>query len=346
MYKLQVIADKLNIRSTPEADPSFANWMGDMIKGETYTALKKVKGGIFEGTDEWFVDQNNLFTSAASTSINAQEYINDRFDGQNVLEPIDYNFLLNINEDLRQTKGRGITIGILDHAIARNIKLKSEIIRPFPVESPIISHGSFIAGIIAGTDKILGIAPEATIVELPIYDEFGNLRDPDIITNIFEFIRSFPQDIILNVSQSLRTSFTTRFAQLQNAVIIAAAGFDDMLVSTELIVPARLPNTISVGSISKEFKTQNTNILFNKRLDFIFPTFEFVSYSSNKDSFELLKDTSSLTTAIVSGLTALIYSNTGLTVNLNAIRERISLLAQPYNEQDAFVSLNPINKPK
>jgi hypothetical protein len=293
MYKLQVIADKLNIRSTPDADPSFANWVGDMVKSETYTALKIVKGGVFEGTDNWFLDQNNLFTSAAASSVNAQEYINDRFDGQNILEPIDYNFLLNINESIKQTKGRGVTIGILDHAISRNIKLKNEIIRPFNVEKPAMSHGSFIAGIIAGTSQILGIAPDATIIELPIYDEFGNIQEEEVIDRIFEFINSFPKKIILNVSQSLGKEFIERFSGLENAIIVASAKTNDKLINAELVIPANLSNVVSVGSITQDFRNQNETISFNPRLDFILPVFKYVSYSSANDKFTPGTDTSS-----------------------------------------------------
>ena len=43
MYKLQVTADKLNVRSSPDADPTFANWIGDMSKGEIFTAINRVK---------------------------------------------------------------------------------------------------------------------------------------------------------------------------------------------------------------------------------------------------------------------------------------------------------------
>jgi len=346
MYKLQVIADKLNIRSTPEADPSFANWVGDMVKGETYTALKIVKGGIFEGTDNWFLDQNNLFTSAASTSINAQEYINDRFDGQDILEPIDYNFLLNINESTKQTKGRGVTIGILDHAISRDIQLKNEIIRPFNVEKPAISHGNFITGIIAGNGEILGLAPNVTIIELPIYDEFGNIREDAIITKIFEFISSFPQKIVLNVSQSLGQGFIERFSNLKNAIIVASAKTNESLIDNNLVIPANLPNVISVGSITQDFRNQQENLLFNPRLDFILPVFKYVSYSISNNKFRIGTDTSSVAAAVVSSIIGLLYSGQTIPESSEIIQQEVSNLSKAYKDKTSFNSFNVINPPK
>src|SRR2546423_5735543 len=61
MYKLEVTADKLNIRNTPEADSTFTNWIGDLNKGEQFAAIKLVKGKSFEDNDNWYVDNLNRY---------------------------------------------------------------------------------------------------------------------------------------------------------------------------------------------------------------------------------------------------------------------------------------------
>jgi len=71
MYKLEVVADKLNVRNTPDADPAFTNWIGDLSKRELFTAVKKVKRGIFEETDEWYEDENNRYYTASKTAVEA-----------------------------------------------------------------------------------------------------------------------------------------------------------------------------------------------------------------------------------------------------------------------------------
>lgn len=61
MFHLRVIADKLNIRNTAMADPTFANWIGDSLKDELHFAEKKIKGGVFEEVDDWYVDEQKRF---------------------------------------------------------------------------------------------------------------------------------------------------------------------------------------------------------------------------------------------------------------------------------------------
>lgn len=345
MYRLEVIADKLNIRNSPEADPAFENWIGDMNRGEIFTAVRKVKGKFYEESDEWFVDNLNRFIASGLVGVNAQDYISSRFSGGVVTETIDYNFLLNINAGIKNAKGRGVTIAIMDHAIRRDIRLKNEIQRPFSIgeANPQDPHGSFIAGIIGGVNNILGICPDATLIELPIYDEVGNIRPPNIIDRIFEFISSRPGKLILNVSQSLETSFMERFVNVRNAIIVAAAGVDDMLLDNELVIPARLTNTISVGAVNPQFKNQHPRTTLNNRLDVLLPVFDYVSNSINTGQHESGPDTSSFATAVISSIIALLYSGQSITDSPEAIRQKISELSQSYTENSVFNFLNPIN---
>src|SRR5438045_2789264 len=100
MDKLQVIADKLNIRSSPNADPTFANWVGDMNKGETFFATDLVEGGPVDSNNNWHLTNDKNFLSSTGTAIPFQEYVDNRFDGQSITIPIDYSLLLNIDPSL------------------------------------------------------------------------------------------------------------------------------------------------------------------------------------------------------------------------------------------------------
>lgn len=344
MYRLEVVADKLNIRNSPQADPAFENWIGDMNKGEIFTAARRVRGGLYDGSDEWYVDNLNRFIASGLVGVNAQDYISSRFTGGVVTEAIDYSFLLNINASIKNGEGRGVTIAIMDHPIRRDIQLKNEIHRPFGVgdANPQDSHGGFIAGIIGGVNNILGISPSATVIELPIYDAVGNIRPAHILDRIFEFIASRPGKIILNVSQSLEERFLERFAVMRNAIIVAAAGVDDMLLNGELVIPARLNNTISVGAVKPEFKDQYPATALNNRLDVVLPVFDYVSNSLNAEQHESGQDTSSFATAVVSSIIALLYSDQIITDSTDLIRQRIFQLSQSYTDQRGFNFLNPI----
>ncbi len=341
MYTLQVTADKLNIRNTPDADPLYANWVGDLNKGEEFHATGLVSGKMYEGSDLWYVDNYKRYISSTAASINAQDYIDSRFVNGKLIDSISYNLLLNLNAVLKPNKGDGVAIAILDHAVRKDIKLQNEIVRPFTIDRPAMNHGSFIAGIIAGINGILGVAPNVTIIELPIYTKEGNLQTGKNLDDIFEFIESYPQPIILNVSQDLPGEFTNRFSNLKNAVIVASGGTDEELQG-QLFLPAKLTNVISVGSVTDDFRNQHPDVKFNDRLDFIFPAFKYASFGSNAGQISLSTDTSSYATAIVSSLIALIYSQKKISDSVSEIRNKISALAQDYTQTN-FSCLNVVN---
>ncbi len=272
--------------------------------------------------------------------IDAQGYLNKRFDGEKLTEQIDYNLLLNIESKFKKNMGSGIKVAILDTAISENINFRNKVERPFATGAA-SSHGTFIAGIIAGTDKISGIAPNVTLIELPLYDSDGFIQNDDTIKKYFDFINKSNELIILNISQAdVLQQFETELSNLKKCIIIASAGINNDLQNEDLFFPAKLLNAISVGSITKNFTSLASNKSFNRQLNFILPSFNYVSYT-NAGQIEFEIDTSSFSTAVITSIVALITAEDSA-FDLELIRSKITDLAQPFSDKNKITSLNPL----
>lgn len=352
-----VTKELLNIRSRPTEESEFKGNL--KLNTKVWLDDQEIVGTVPLGgeTNKWLVYNSSLFVAKDGVSksgfvkltdgisITVEDYISERFDEttKKIKAPIDYNFLLNIPKAIKQTKGSGVAIGILDSAISKGINLNNKIIRPFGISIPNDNHASFLSGIIAGNSSILGIAPDVTLIELAIFDEKGNMRF-DKIDSIFDFITSYSKPIILNVSQNIppvtQQFFLKNFMDLKNTIIVASAGLDMLTVDDLINFPASLSNVISVGCLSSQL-FESSDIKFNKELDFILPSFNYVSYSKDQVQYESNLDTSSIGTAIVSAVVALLISN-GVEPNHTNIKSSLSLISQPFTKKDSFNFLNII----
>jgi hypothetical protein len=101
---------------------------------------------------------------------------------------------------------------------------------------------------------------------------------------------------------------------------------------------------ISVGSVSKEFRGNNDLPTFNKRLDFILPSFDYVSYTIDDHPVYKIDRGDSIAAAVITSITALLLSNGN--VDVNNIRDQLTRLSQSYNDIEKFELLNPIIPPK
>jgi hypothetical protein len=353
MPKLKVIANKLNKRTGPVTDFSNKeNIVGTLNAGAVFNSVAEVTNNL--GT--WHVDENGfvvwagglgptatslLAETLVETRIDAQKYIDERFDGNNLSEPIDYNLVLNIDEDIKVTNGRGVVIGVLDSPISKQIQFKNQVGRPFNIDHPADAHGTFISGLLAGSSGICGIAQDVELIELPLRDEFGNQPD-SLVTNVFNFLKGTDDFMILNISQRLPTKFSSLFDGLKNKVIVAAAGMNQDLQSPGLIFPSSLPNVIAVGCLSKSVLGQIPISTLNNKLDFIIPDFSYASFGRSADVRRDSGD--SYSCAIISAIIALLMSSGKITqqMNLVEIKQQIEMVSKPILDASNFDFLGPL----
>lgn len=301
------------------------------------------------------LDQTYGSESELTGKIDFQKYIDDSFVGGQSIRTINYNNYLNVDKGLKDTQGAQVIVGVLDHPIKKThpgfdnsvVKYKNLDIEPAS------DHGSFMAGLIGGKSKIKGIVPQSIIWELPIYNENGNPNMEWLIDELDHLNMIKDKLVVLNVSQKFRkldSSVLKKFNILNkhpNVIIVAAAGTDQDLENNILQYPVSLSNTISVGSITKEYWKSNQNPKFNNVLDVLVPEFVYLSFS-NDDNMEVRKDSGdSCACAIVSGVIALLVASGEIdSADPNKIRKAINKQSQSYHSSSIFSSLNLINPMK
>lgn len=341
------------------------------LPGEQIEVLCKVPGEEIDNNAEWYFDGNeNYYWSGGANEVTAtvaapappparaaapspqlaedpQTYISSRFDGT-LLQPIDYSFLLNIDGSVKQTAGNGVTVGILDHAIASGIPFQHNVVRTIDVGQPQVSHGSFVAGMIAGIQGVKGVAPGITLMSLPMMDAQGFILTPEQINSLLSLAMQQPAPFVLNISRAMDPGFTQAITAMTSKIIVASAGTDADLVQPQLIFPARLPNVLAVGCVSSSFRQQNPQPAFNPALDFVLPNFTYVSNSVTSGSGYETASGDSFSAAVVTGLIALLIAagriNPTLTNgNLDQVRQALRAISQPYSDPNSFHTFNCIN---
>ncbi|CAL1516747.1 S8/S53 family peptidase [Chitinophaga sp. MM2321] len=316
------------------------------------------KGESWKGIDDWYFKINDkgekqrywaggVSGSAADLIAkvqlpNAQQYINDHYSNGKLTGTLDYNYLLNLDENIKSTQGKGVKVVILDSPVSKNIAFRNPVRRPMNVDHPADDHGSFIAGIIAGYSNIIGIASNVEIIELPIKDQNG--AGPDfLVLQAFEYLKSTEELMIVNISYDLGIKYADLFNGLRNKIIVAAAGSNKALQDQTIIFPASLPDVISVGCISKEYAALISNTSLNNRLDFILPDFNYASFSLENNGFGN-DNGDSYSCAIVSSAIALLLSAGKITrdMNLNEVRQQVAGISMSWFDKDKFDILNII----
>ena len=107
MYKAKVIANKLNIRNTPTADPEYKNWAGELLKGDEFTATDIIEGQVYNNSPYWYKDEYNRFASLTGIGDD------DPRIGWSLRT-------LGVPHIWAKTKGEGIKVAIIDSGIDLN----------------------------------------------------------------------------------------------------------------------------------------------------------------------------------------------------------------------------------
>ncbi|AYB30417.1 S8 family peptidase [Chryseolinea soli] len=307
---------------------------------------KLYKGDAFEGVNTWVKDQAANYYWSGGTNFEAlqtsigdapqrdappREVIPAETKSQEAKPQdatpasdtrFDYNQLLVLDAKFKQTKGAGITIALVDSGSSDHRALGDAIAGKHNVlngsdnvsDTSPDSQGTFLAGIIAAREdpanRLVGIAPEAKLLIVKAVDN-GQVS----MTNVLAALQwidklATPPDII-NLSLHFdpgakRAEFDAVIKSLagKGAILVAAGQDETAIYSNVAFYPAADPNVLGIGAISKENISSHA---INSAIDFVLPNWSFHSLQKSDNAY-MTRDGCNVSTAIVSGVLALIRS--------------------------------------
>lgn len=212
-----------------------------------------------------------------------------------------------------------VKVAVIDTGIDRNHPdLKGKILSSKNTVNPISpgmadSHGTHVAGIIsAKKDNGIGgygVAPDADILSIDVFDRGWGASDFAIAEGIMEAVRSGAKVINMSLGGPMPSPVieeAVKFAVARNVVIVAAAGND---ASDWTNYPAGYEGVISVGSTNK-YKKLSSYSSYGPSVDVVAPGEEVYStiYEPEKlSSFRKMSGTS-MASPVVAGAAALLLS--------------------------------------
>ena len=272
--------------------------------------------------------------------------------------------LINWNDSIPQiplewkaSKGKGVKIAILDTGILEThddlIKIFSnKILTSYDFSnSPvgfndIDGHGTHVAGLIGGRSSkstgIIGMAPESIIQNIKVLldsgDSVGDILSKGLIQMITQANTPTSIDLVnlsLGITYSEYSELIPTIEKLsKSSIIIAAAGENDqLLIANEPLYPAFSSNVISIGAVDSEFFKSKLNSIFHHRVDYLMPFSNLISCSLEKNAFYEARKGSSMSTALLTGIIALLLSRSNKLGNagIDFVKAELNKIAIPYS---------------
>jgi subtilisin family serine protease len=235
-----------------------------------------------------------------------------------ITEVIDWGIrMMGIPQLWRLTKGEGVKVAVLDTGIAYNHPdLKDTILdmKDFtnspggPMDAH--GHGTHVAGTIAARENssgVIGTAPLSKLLVGRVLGDNGNGSSSMVAAGIYWAIEKGADIISMSLGSpqySKEIHEAVIAAYRANIFVIAAAGNEGPRLDT-INFPAKLPETISVGSIDRELKVSRFSSR-GDRVDIVAPGDNILScYPPN--TLATLSGTS-MATPLVSGVAALMVA--------------------------------------
>lgn len=221
-------------------------------------------------------------------------------------------------------------------------------------------HGSHIAGLIGGRSHkergVVGIAPKSNIWNIKIRDDQAGSETIWLSKALDELIlfaagnRHIP--LVVNMSFQISTNayerLETKFKALHdsNVMIVAAAGDNTDLIKSFIYYPAYSDLVISAGHLDSTFKLETNK--FHDRIDFILPATSLTSLAPAEKNYYQQLTGSSMSTALMSGIVALVMAKASEKSRQEVIRQ-VKSFAKVYNQNEQLKNielLTPNQKPK
>lgn len=284
--------------------------------------VEQVTGDSVDGNNVWYRDLNGDFLWSGDFTVVDEADTPVETPGQLV----DYNQrIMNAYPAIGASKGRGVTVAVLDTGIYRNHPDFEQLIPQDHVldftgsvtgGDDVHGHGTHSTGLIAARTSdaigIVGIAPECEVYTLKVIDDAGR-TNAAALRSALDWIVQRDIDI---VNMSLRLSTRDYPSVMDNietisgsgSIIVGAAGDNETLMRSEPKYPAGDPYVLAAGTINKEFLTQHQGQPdFSEFVDVVMPYLQLRSTGLKRpDRLYFNEGGSSQATAIVSGLIALL----------------------------------------
>lgn len=205
MAQLQVIVNKLNIRTHPVLDfADKSNVVGVLLQDAVFESVGEIENGL----GKWFVDRDGNWAS--------EKWLGDllipidqiKFDVKKMSWGHQLYDIPSIWNQLK-TKGVGITVGVVDTGVDFNHpdleinihSLSKSFIGDPKNFSDMNGHGTEMAGIIAakGTSSAYGIAPDAKLLIVKASSS-GDQNDLVHFVDALNYISDIPEVDVISIS--------------------------------------------------------------------------------------------------------------------------------------------------
>ena len=336
MKKYIVIKNRLNIRSSAN-DISDANFVGELQLGATLFLKDEVVIGKVPKAGKsnvWLVDaNNNLVASEGVRPFHASDE-----PSQYASLQFNYNQLVNVPPAVALTKGQGVRIAIIDtgcydehEALTGAVIAKYDAVseqKGQAKDESAASHGTFIAGLIAGgqtqTSEIIGVAPmaELIMIKATAYNDINAKEVLQALKWILTLDKAqMPHIINLSLDffeEDKEGEFRDLFEKfVKKGITVIAAGASGASVFSSVFYPAAEQDVLGVGAVNQSQVISNS--LYDG-IDYVVPMLRFYSALRYKDKYGFLEG-SSMSTAILSGVYALFLSY--LQLQTQGLRDKI-----------------------
>jgi subtilisin family serine protease len=346
-----IVKDFLNVRvGAPSVNAPCYQYIAPgselEVDGVLYT------GDFFENSNKWMKDiAGNYYWAGGLKEIPPKKEDLPSFF-------FNYNSLFkNIPQTTRDTKGKDINVAILDSGVDEH---HPDLSAAFAQKNSVdctgssigardtFGHGTHVTGLIGARSDdnigIVGIAPACNMRNIKVLDDEGNSSAAALIKGL-QKAKGIPVDIInlsLSISFKEYKNIVDAFNNLvKDTVAVVAAGNDDTLLKTDMLLPAMSAEVISVGAVSADFVKRNPSPSFNKRLDYMLPEIKLMSCWPTEKNLFAEDHGSSMATALVTGLIALIMKETN-NKNKAHIKQVLDGIAVKYNPQLDFNTITLI----
>lgn len=240
---------------------------------------------------------------------------------------INYNALVELPNDMKQTYGENVVVAVLDSGCNKNHKDISEgILSGYDAltetneikDASNKGHGTFICGLIAGHTSgngIVGVAPKAKLLPVRVIEN-NSVISKNVLKGLNWLLNICPiQPDIINMSFDFSpgtdlNDFEELFRKAnEKNILIVAAGQDYYNPSDSgIFYPAANPFTSAVAVLDDNILGNPDFGGIDNRINFILPRYKF--YSANNSNFVLYSEDegSSFGTAVITGVLALATS--------------------------------------
>lgn len=222
----------------------------------------------------------------------------------------------NLPETWNKSQGEGVIVAVLDTGCDLNHPdLKNNLVKGFNFinkqEEPIDDngHGSHVAGIICAENNeigMVGVAPKTKVMPIKVLDEDGSGNLLDVADGIRWAVEQKVDFITLSLGspnpvQQVRKAI--QYAESKGIVTFCAAG--NAGKTHEIFYPANYPETIGIGSITKDFNRSSFSCTGND-LDFLAPGSDI--FSTVPNSWYAILSGTSMANPFVVGIACLLLS--------------------------------------